>query len=97
MPDGARGRTVGIVTVRQRPETAKGTAFVSLEDECGSTRVIVWPQVREAQRAVLLGSRLLAVRGRWQRKGAVCNLIVDRLADLSHWLGSLATSSRDFR
>ncbi|GAA4420013.1 error-prone DNA polymerase [Acidovorax lacteus] len=97
LPDGARVRTVGIVTVRQRPETAKGTMFVSLEDECGSTQVIVWPHVREAQRAVLLESRLLAVRGRWQREGAVCNLVADRLADLSHWLGSLATSSRDFR
>ena len=96
-PDGQQVRTVGIVTVRQQPETAKGTIFVSLEDEHGSTQVVVWKRVREAQRQVLLGSRLLAVRGRWQREGDVCNLIADKLADLSHLLGRLATESRDFR
>ena len=96
-PDGQQVRTVGIVTVRQQPETAKGTIFVSLEDEHGSTQVVVWKHVREAQRQVLLGSRLLAVRGRWQREGDVCNLIADKLADLSHLLGRLATESRDFR
>ena len=96
-PDGQWVRTAGIVTVRQQPETAKGTIFVSLEDEHGSTQVVVWKRVREAQRQVLLGSRLLAVRGRWQREGDVCNLIADRLADLSHLLGRLATESRDFR
>ena len=46
---------------------------------------------------MLLGSRLLAVKGRWQREGDVCNLIADKLADLSHLLGRLATESRDFR
>ena len=96
-PDGQQVRTVGIVTVRQQPETAKGTIFMSLEDEHGSTQVVVWKRVREAQRQVLLGSRLLAVRGRWQREGDVCNLIADKLADLSHLLGRLATESRDFR
>ena len=90
-------RTSGIVTLRQQPETAKGTIFVSLEDEHGTTQVIVWRGVKEAQRQVLLESRLLAVKGRWQRQGEVCNLIAEKLADLSPLLGRLATESRDFR
>lgn len=97
MPDGRTVRTAGIVTLRQQPGTAKGTVFVSLEDEHGSTQVIVWKHVREAQRQVLLGARLLAVKGRWQREGEVCNLIAHRLADLSPMLGRLATESRDFK
>lgn len=70
---------------------------MSLEDEHGATQVIVWRSVRETQRKVLLESRLLAVEGRWQREGDVCNLIASKLADLSHLLGRLATESRDFR
>lgn len=97
LPDGRMVRTAGIVTLRQQPGTAKGTVFVSLEDEHGSTQVIVWKHVKEAQRQVLLGARLLAVKGRWQREGEVCNLIAHRLADLSPMLGRLATESRDFR
>ncbi|CAN7150381.1 error-prone DNA polymerase [Acidovorax delafieldii] len=95
--DGQLVRTAGIVTLRQQPETANGVVFVSLEDEHGSTQVIVWEHVRERQRQVLLGSRLLAVQGRWQRQGQVCSLIADKLADLSHLLGRLATESRNFR
>jgi error-prone DNA polymerase len=97
IPNGRSVRTAGIVTLRQQPETANGTVFLSLEDEHGTTQVIVWRDVRDAQRQVLLGSRLLAVKGRWQRQGMVCNLIADRLVDLSPLLGRLATESRDFR
>ncbi|WOI46498.1 error-prone DNA polymerase [Acidovorax sp. BLS4] len=97
IPNGRVVRTAGIVTLRQQPETAKGTIFVSLEDEHGATQVIVWRGVRDAQREVLLGSRLLAVKGHWQREGEVCNLVADRLADLSPLLGRLATESRDFK
>ncbi|MEG0002257.1 error-prone DNA polymerase [Comamonas sp.] len=95
--DGRRVRTAGIVTLRQQPPTAKGTIFVTLEDEHGVTQVIVWRDVREAQRQVLLGARLLAVEGRWQREGMVCNLIAERMADLSHLLGRLRTESRNFK
>ncbi|MEG1768592.1 MAG: error-prone DNA polymerase, partial [Comamonas sp.] len=97
VPDGRRVRTAGIVTLRQQPPTAKGTIFVTLEDEHGVTQVIVWRDVRETQREVLLGSRLLAVEGRWQREGTVCNLIAERMADLSHLLGRLRTESRNFK
>lgn len=71
--------------------------FVSLEDETGNVQVIVWPSVKEAQRKELLGSRLLGVRGRWQRQGDACSLIAQRVEDLTGWLGELETSSRDFR
>nr|WP_309826590.1 error-prone DNA polymerase [Paracidovorax wautersii] len=97
VPDGRVVRTAGIVTLRQQPDTANGTIFVSLEDEDGATQVIVWRDVKEKQRRVLLESRLMAVQGKWQRQGEVCNLIADKLADLSHLLGRLATESRDFK
>jgi error-prone DNA polymerase len=98
IPDGRVIRTAGIVTLRQQPSTAKGTIFVSLEDEFGAVQVIVWSAVREEQRQVLLESRLLAVKGVWQRRGAVANLIAHRLVDLTPWLGRLGRlESRDFR
>ncbi|MFM9927724.1 error-prone DNA polymerase [Variovorax sp. H27-G14] len=89
----------GIVTLRQQPETAKGTIFLSLEDETGVVQVIVWKSLREVQRQELLGSRLMAVHGTWQCEGAVKNLIAARLEDLTPLLGRLAsaTASRDFR
>ncbi|RCW66880.1 OB-fold nucleic acid binding protein [Pseudorhodoferax soli] len=87
----------GIVTLRQRPETAKGVVFVSLEDETGNVQVIVWPSVRDAQPKELLRSRLLAVHGQWQRAGDACSLIARKLEDLTPMLGDLETASRDFR
>jgi len=98
IPDGRVIRTAGIVTLRQQPSTAKGTIFVSLEDEFGSVQVIVWSSVRDEQRQVLLESRLLAVKGVWERRGPVANLIADRLVDLTPWLGRLGRlESRDFK
>ena len=105
LPDGEEVAGCGIVTVRQQPQTAKGTIFVTLEDETGPVNVIVWKSLREAQRAELLHSRLLAVYGTWQRSeesgtakgyGAVRNLVAHRLEDLTPLLGRLGTSSRDF-
>ncbi|MCD2513359.1 error-prone DNA polymerase [Comamonas endophytica] len=96
-PDGRVVRTAGIVTLRQQPPTAKGTLFITLEDEHGVTQVIVWKDVREDHRQTLLGARLLAVEGRWQREGMVCNLVAKRVADLSHLLGRLRTESRNFK
>jgi len=95
-PDGRFVRYAGIVTLRQQPATANGVIFVSLEDETGVVQVICWKSIREAQRRELLQSRLLAVHGKWQREGEVCNLIAGRLIDLTHLLGRLATASRDF-
>ncbi len=108
LPSGRRVATCGIVTMRQQPQTAKGVVFVTLEDEAGNINVIVWKALREKQRAELLRSRLMAVYGDWQRddgsgakeqqgKGEVRHLIARHLHDLTPMLGSLGTSSRDFR
>jgi error-prone DNA polymerase len=95
-PDGRPVRTCGIVTVRQQPGTAHGVVFVTLEDETGTVQVIIWRALRERFHQTLLRSRLLAVRGVWQREGEVCNLIAGHLEDLTPLLGRLATGSRDF-
>lgn len=106
LPDGLEVAACGIVTVRQQPQTAKGTIFVTLEDETGPVNVIVWKSLRETQRAEVLHARLLAVYGVWQRSeesgtapgyGAVRNLVAQRLEDLTPLLGRLGTTSRDFR
>ena len=85
--NGQLARASGLVTHRQRPETAKGMVFVTLEDETGAVNVIVWPDVAEAQRKPLLGSTLLTVYGVWQREGegerAVMHLIARKLVDHS--------------
>lgn len=98
--DTRHGRGVhvaGLVTQRQRPATAKGTIFVTLEDEHGMINVIVWPDLAARQRKPLLDSTLLAVRGRWERVDGVEHLIAAHLSDLSPLLGELQTTSRDFR
>ena len=96
LPDRAWARVCGIVTCRQRPGTAKGTVFVTLEDETGSINVIVWPDLVEAQRRELLAARLLGVYGQLQREGLVLNLVARRLFDHSALLGRLGTRSRNF-
>lgn len=93
---GMLARVCGIVTVRQRPGTANGTIFVSLEDETGSVNVIVHAALVESQRKELLGSSLLAVAGVVQREGEVVHLVAHRLEDHSRLLGRLATESRNF-
>ena len=94
---GTSVRMAGLVTLRQRPETASGATFVTLEDEDGMVNVVVWRDLGERQRRVLLESRLLAVDGRLESAEGVQHLIAGRLQDLSSLLGSLATQSRDFR
>ena len=95
-PDGRLARACGIVTVRQRPGTAKGVIFVTLEDETGNVNVIVWPNLLERQRKEVLGASLLAVYGVWQCEGEVRHLVAQRLVDMSHLLGGLQSTSRDF-
>ncbi|MFM0367156.1 error-prone DNA polymerase [Paraburkholderia sediminicola] len=94
--NGQLARACGIVTVRQRPGTAKGVMFVTLEDETGQVNVIIWPSLLEKQRREALGSSLLAVYGVWQREGEVRHLVAHRLVDVSRLLGSLVTSTRNF-
>ncbi|MFM0326369.1 error-prone DNA polymerase [Caballeronia glebae] len=94
--NGRLARGCGLVTVRQRPGTAKGVMFVTLEDETGNVNVIIWPSLLEKQRREALGAALLAVYGTWQCEGEVRHLVAQRLVDMSHLLGGLTTVSRNF-
>jgi error-prone DNA polymerase len=100
-PNGRLARASGLVTHRQRPETAKGTVFVTLEDETGAVNVIVWPKIAETQRKPLLAASLLTVYGQWQCEGsgelAVMHLVASRLIDHTALLRGLVSRSRDFR
>jgi DNA polymerase III alpha subunit len=96
LPTGRWVTTAGLVITRQRPGSASGVTFVTMEDETGHVNLIVWKRIAEEQRAALLGSRLLEVRGALQREGDVLHVIAQRLTDLSVLLGELAFESRDF-
>ncbi len=90
-------RVAGIVTHRQRPETASGVIFMSLEDETGISNLIVWPRVQHTQREAIFGARLMVVQGELQSEMGVIHIIADKVRDYSHWLGRIKTGSRDFR
>jgi error-prone DNA polymerase len=89
-------RGCGLVTVRQRPGTAKGVLFITIEDETGPVNVIVWPALVEQFRREVLHARLLGVYGIWQTDGKVHHLIAKRLVDMSHLLAHFDTLSRNF-
>lgn len=88
--------TAGLVITRQRPGSAGGVVFVTLEDETGQVNLIVWERIAVSQRQVLLRAALMGVRGRVQREGEVLHVIAGRLEDHSHLLGDLKSRSRDF-
>jgi error-prone DNA polymerase len=95
----ANGRqvgTAGIVLMRQRPQTAGGVTFLTLEDETGQVNIIVWERVGRDQRRALIESRLLEVHGQWQRLDEVTHVIAHQLIDRTRMLGQLLTRSRDF-
>ena len=89
-------RIAGLVTGRQRPGTASGVIFLTLEDETGNTNVIVWKDVQERCRPALLGARLLLVKGVLEHRYSVCHVIAGELLDYSPLLATLALKSRDF-
>ena len=93
---GKIARAAGLVIGRQRPDTASGVIFVTLEDETGMVNVVVWRDVADRQRRTLLGSQLLAVHGVVERQGEVIHLIAGKLVDHSALLGRLTVHSRDF-
>jgi error-prone DNA polymerase len=93
---GSPVRTAGLVTCRQRPGTASGVTFVTLEDETGTLNLVVWSRLAERQRRALLASRLLGVVGTVEREGAVVHVVARRLEDLSVLIGTLQAPSRDF-
>ncbi|MGH7010884.1 MAG: error-prone DNA polymerase, partial [Caulobacteraceae bacterium] len=83
MVDGERVATAGLVLIRQRPGTAKGVIFMTLEDETGSANIVVWKNVFTAQRRAVMTASFLLVRGRLQRAGEVVHLVAERLEDLT--------------
>lgn len=96
LPNGRHVRVAGMVTLRQRPQTASGVIFLTLEDEHGLTNVVVWRTVAERQRRVLLESSLLAIDGYMESQHGVQHLIAQRLEDLTPMLGLAQVKSRDF-
>ena len=92
----SRIKAVGIVTSRQRPQTAAGVTFLTLEDESGFVNVVVWPSLGEKQRPIVRRAVLIGVVGHVQKSDGVIHLIARELVDLSHWLGAMNLSSRDF-
>jgi error-prone DNA polymerase len=95
-PNGKMVITAGLVITRQRPGSAGGVTFVTMEDETGYVNLIVWNRVAVEQRAALLESRLLEVHGKLQREGDVQHVIAQRLTNLSSMLGDLVVVSRNF-
>ena len=85
----------GLVTCRQRPGSAKGVVFMTIEDESAVANVIVWPKVFERVRPVVLGARYVAVAGRVQSESGVIHVVADRLEDLTFWLARLADQGAD--
>ena len=95
--NGDRFTLAGLVLVRQRPGTASGVVFVTIEDECGIANLVIWPKVFDAHRRIVMGSRLLGVNGQVQREGLVIHLVAERLWDWSSELDRIADLDEDFR
>ncbi len=94
--DGRWLEAAGLVLVRQRPGSAKGVMFITLEDETGIANLVVWPKVFEANRRTILSAGMIAVRGRVQREGEVVHLVAQRVADLSAELASVGGRDGSF-
>lgn len=94
--DGKWLMTAGLVLVRQKPGSANGVMFATLEDETGIVNAVIWPSLYERQRQVILSASMLAINGKIQREGDVVHLVAQRLFDLSSDLGSLAERDGDF-
>jgi len=88
-PDRRRIKVAGLVLVRQRPGTAKGVTFITIEDETGIANLVVWADLYERQRRTVLAANMLAVEGRVQREGLVVHIVADRLIDLTDRLAAI--------
>ncbi len=96
MRNGQRVTVTGLVLVRQRPGSAKGVMFITLEDESGIANLVVWPSLFERQRRLVLSASLVAARGRVQREGEVIHLVAEHLTDLTGLLRSLSEREEAF-
>jgi error-prone DNA polymerase len=97
LTNGASVSVAGLVITKQRPGTASGVTFVTLEDETGYINLVVWKQIAERDRPALLNARLMGVQGELQIEGDVIHVIARRLVDHTDMLGNLVITSRDFR
>jgi error-prone DNA polymerase len=88
--NGERVTVAGLVLVRQRPGTAAGVIFMTLEDETGVANIIVWPKIFERLRAIVLGARFVAVTGKLQSEQGVIHIVAERMNDLTPMLGLLS-------
>jgi len=89
-------RVAGVVVVRQRPGSAKGTLFITLEDETGNMNLVVWARTVERWRRVINGAVCLLADGRLERAGDVIHIMADHFEDISHDLDGLAAASHDY-
>ncbi|MDD9726180.1 OB-fold nucleic acid binding domain-containing protein [Roseovarius sp. SK2] len=94
-PDGARITVAGLVILRQRPGTAKGVIFITLEDETGVVNIVVWRALYEKYRRAVIAGRLLRVTGRIQRQSGVVHVIAEDVEDISHLLDRLLEDAGD--
>ena len=90
-PEGARITVAGLVLVRQRPGTAKGVIFITLEDEFGVCNVVVWQKLFQTYRRAVISGRLLRVTGRVQRESGVTHVVAEHVEDISPMLDALVT------
>jgi error-prone DNA polymerase len=88
--DGRRLSIAGLVLIRQRPGSAKGVVFITIEDETGVANLVIWPDVFERQRKIVMGARLMAVHGLVQKDEAVIHVVARQLEDDSHRLRTLS-------
>ncbi len=95
-PHGSRVRACGLITMRQRPMTASGTIFLTLEDETGFVNAVIWPRLFEKQRAEILAASVLAVDGVLETDGDVHHLIASRVHDFSHLADGLKQQVQGF-
>jgi error-prone DNA polymerase len=93
LPNGARVQTAGVVLVRQRPGSASGVCFITMEDETGVANLVVWPNVFERFRAVVMGARIMLVKGRVQRADSVTHVVAEQLIDRTSDLGLLSETA----
>jgi error-prone DNA polymerase len=90
--DGRQASMAGVVLVRQKPGSAKGVCFMTLEDETGVVNAVIWPKIFQAHRPIIMGARLALIRGRVQRADGVVHLVVDTIEDRTRDLLSLSQS-----
>jgi error-prone DNA polymerase len=95
--DGAWVAVAGVVLVRQRPGSAKGVVFMTIEDETGVANAVVWPKTLERFRKVVMSARLILIRGRIQRHEDIIHVVSSRLEDRSDWLLDLSEEAAGMR